>query len=310
MQAQVSLGGLSRRILVSGASGLIGRRVVADLRNAGNTVVRLVRGVSPAKDAVSWDPEGATLSPQSVSGFDVVIHLAGEPLAGRWTPEKKKRIFKSRVRGTSILAQALAQAEQPPEVFLSASGINYYGNTGDTIVDEDSPRGHSFLADGCELWEGASAVLPKATRVVTLRIGVVLSEEGGTLAMLLPLYRMGLGGTVAGGRGWVSWVSLDDVVCAMQYAIVHPDLSGPVNLVSPHPVTGKDLTRDLAAAVGRPAFLAVPAWVMRLAMGEMADETVLGSVRAMPTRLMESGFKFKDETLPAALIACGIHPRT
>ncbi len=308
MQSISDAGSGSRRILVSGSSGLIGRRVVAECRAAGDEVFRLVRKAEPAPDAVLWNP-GQSPDPASVSGFDVVIHLAGEPVAGRWTAEKKRRITDSRVEGTATLASALATAKHPPAVFLCASGINFYGNTGDTVVDEDSPRGEGFLAEVCKGWEAACVPLERISRVVHVRIGVVLAAEGGTLAMLLPLYRLGLGGTVGGGRGYVSWISLDDLVRGMQYTIESANLRGAVNFVAPDPVTGRELTKAFSKAVGRPAIVPVPAWAMRLVMGEMADETVLGSVRALPKRLLEGGFKFKDAHLGAALAACGIHPR-
>ena len=269
---------------------------------------RLVREAEPAPDAVLWNPS-QPLDPAFVSCFDVVVHLAGEPVAGRWTAEKKRRITDSRVRGTRTLASALAAAEHPPAVFLCASGINFYGNTGDRAVDEDSPRGEGFLAEVCKGWEAACAPLERVSRVVHMRIGVVLAREGGTLAMLLPLYRLRLGGTVGGGHGYVSWIALSDLIRGMQYTMESANLRGAVNFVAPEPVTGRQLTKALSEAVGRPANLRVPAWAMRLVMGEMADETVLGSVRALPKRLLEGGFQFKDASIGAALAACGIHPR-
>lgn len=244
-----------------------------------------------------------------MSGFDAVFHLAGEPLAGRWTALKKQRITDSRVLGTRELATGLAAAAQPPAVFLCASGINFYGNRGNTVLDETCPGGSGFLGEVSELWERASDPLAAKSRVVNLRIGVVFAPEGGMLPMLLPLYRMGLGGTIGGGRGYVSWVTLDDLVRVTEHLIKKSELSGPVNVVSPAPVTGRELTEGLSAAVGRPAFIPVPAWAMRLAMGEMAEETVLGSVRALPKRLLDDGFRFKDATLSEALTACGVHPR-
>ncbi len=299
----------TRRVLVSGSSGLIGGHFVTARRAAGDTVVRLVRGGAPAFDTVLWNAGIDALDPATVSGFDAVVHLAGEPVAGRWTAEKKQRITESRVRGTAVLSAALAAAERPPAVFVCASGINFYGNTGDSIVDENSAKGTGFLADVCEGWEGACAALASVTRVVNLRIGVVLASDGGMLPTLLPLYRLGLGGTIGAGRGYVSWVTLDDAIRAAQYAVESETLRGPVNLVAPAPVTGKQLTQALAAAVGRPAFIPVPGWLMRVAMGQMAEETVLGSVRAVPGKLLGDGFRFKDATLSEALRACGIQPR-
>ncbi len=250
----------ARRLLVSGSSGLIGTRVTSTYRAEGWTVTRLIRGTQPAPDAILWNPGTGSLQPAAVSGFDAVIHLAGEPLAGRWTAEKKRRIVASRLQGTAELATSLAAAEHPPKVFLCASGINFYGNRGDTILDEPAPHGSGFLAEVSETWERASDPLTALSRVVSLRIGVVLAPEGGMLPMLLPLYRMGLGGTIGNGRGYVSWVTLDDLVRVTQHLIEHSDLRGPVNVVSPEPVTGRELTKALSAATGKPAFIPVPAW--------------------------------------------------
>ena len=299
----------SRRLPISGSSRLLGKRIVAAYQAAGDTVIRLVRAGPPSPDAILWNPGSGTLHPASVSGFDAVIHLAGEPVLGRWTADKKRRILDSRVRGTSELAIALAAADKPPAVFLCASGINFYGNRGDALLDETSPQGSGFLAEVSERWERATDPLREVSRVVNLRIGVVFAPEGGMLPALLPLYRLGLGGTVGDGRGYVSWITLDDLVRVTQHLIASSALSGPVNVVAPAPVTGRELTRGLSAAVGRPAFLRVPAWAMRLAMGEMAEETILGSVRALPTKLVEDGFRFRDATLAEALATCGIQPK-
>ena len=294
-----------RRILVSGSTGLLGQRIVAHLRAAGETVVPLVRAGGPA-DAVRWNPADDSLDPDAVSGFDAVIHLAGEPIAnGRWSAAKKGRIRESRVNGTARLAAALARAERPPAVFLCASGINVYGDHGDAIVDEATPPGPGFLPEVCTAWEAAAAPLAGISRIVFLRIGVVLTTDGGTLAAMLPLFRRGLGGVIGGGRAYVSWVTLEDLVRVVDYALRSEGLSGPVNVTSPDPVTGRAFAMALGAAVGRPVALPVPAWLIRLAMGELAEETVLSSVRAIPRRLTADGFFFLDETIQAALVACG-----
>ena len=298
-----------RRLLITGSSGLIGKRIVSVYRAAGYTVTRLLRTNDAAPDTLLWNPGSGTLRSDAVSGFDAVLHLAGEPVAGRWTAAKKHRILDSRVGGTRELAAALAAADRPPAAFLCASGINFYGDRGNMVLDETAPKGDGFLADVSERWERASDPVRSRSRVLNLRIGVVLAPEGGTLPMLLPLYRLGLGGTVAGGRGYVSWVTLDDLVRITQHLIENSALDGPVNVVSPQPVTGRELTAALSAATGKRATLPVPAWAMRLAMGEMARETVLGSVRALPARLLADGFHFADATIGAALTACGVHPR-
>ncbi len=292
-------------MLVSGSTGLLGRAVVAAHRAMGDLVMPLVRGDAPA-DGVRWRADGS-LDPQAVSGFDAVVHLAGEPVAtGRWTDAKKRRIRDSRVDGTRRLVAALRAAEQPPGVLLCASGINCYGDCGDVVVDERTPPGTGFLAGVCREWEAAANGLAPDARVVNLRIGVVLTPQGGALATMLPLFRMGLAGPIAGGKAYVSWVTLADVARVVGYAMASATLRGPVNVVSPEPVTGAVYTRTIAAAVGRPAVIPVPAWAARVALGQMAAETVLTSIRAVPRRLLEDGFVFADPSLGGALAGWGL----
>ena len=291
------------KILVSGATGLLGRHLVERRRLVGDTVVPLVRGRA-APGAILWDPVTGELDVDAVSGFDAVVHLAGEPVVGRWTAEKKRRIKDSRVRGTAVLAGALARAERPPRVFVSASGINVYGDCGDRLVDESAPVGTGFLPRVCAAWEAAAEPLVGVSRVVSLRIGVVLAAGGGTVPAMLPIFRMGLGGPVAGGSAYVSWVGLEDTLRAIDFVISAEGIVGPVNVVGPRPVTGRQFAQALGAAVGRPARLPVPRWVVRLLAGELADETVLSSVRAVPRRLERSGFVFRARTVEAALAAC------
>ena len=291
------------RVLLSGSSGLIGSAVSSARAAGGDTVVPLVRRPAPPP-AVVWDPAAASLDPGTVSGFDAVVHLAGEPLdAGRWTPARKAAIRDSRVNGTALLAAALAASPRPPGVFVCASGINYYGDRGDAVVDERTPAGGSFLARGCVDWEAAAGPLAGVCRVVHLRIGMVLSSRGGPMAKVLPPFRWGVGGPVAGGQRYVSWVTLDDVVAAVSHVIASDRLAGAVNVVAPGPVTNAEFTRAVAAAVHRPAVLPVPAWAARLAMGELADETVLTSIRGVPRRLLDDGFAFAHDRIPAAMAA-------
>ena len=298
---------MARRVLVSGATGLIGRRLVAEWRAAGDTVVALVRRAARGGEEVRWAPGVEALDPAMVSGFDAVVHLAGEPVLGRWTAAKKRRILESRVVGTRVLVEALQRAERPPRVLLCASGINFYGGTREGVVDEGSAAGTGFLAGVCEAWEAAAQRMEGAgTRVVTMRIGVVLAREGGTLAAMLPIFRLGLGGPVGGGRGYVSWISLGDLVRVVERLLEDDGLRGAVNVVSAAPVTGRELAAAIGAALGRPARLPVPAWVVRVGLGEFAEETVLGSVRAMPRKLLEAGFVFRDGTVEEALVACGV----
>ncbi len=291
-----------RRLLISGATGLIGKAVAEARRAAGDEVVALVRG-GPQPGAVSWSSAGE-LDPAAVSGFDAVIHLAGEPVGnGRWTAAKKQRIRESRVDGTRKLAEALAQAAQPPAVFVCASGINFYGDAGDTLLEESAAQGRGFLAEVCTAWEAAAAPLAGCCRIVNLRIGVVLTPTGGTLALMLPLFRMGLAGPIAGGSAFVSWVTLHDVVRSIGHLLEASTLTGPVNVVAPEPIQGRAFTAAVAAAVGKPARIPVPAWAARLLMGGLADETVLASIRAIPLRLLEDGFVFQQPRLQDALTA-------
>ncbi len=298
------------RVLVSGTTGLIGRRLVAERRAAGDTVVALVRRAVAGVDEVRWNPGGEggaeALDPAVVSGFDAVIHLAGEPVLGLWTKAKKRRILESRVMGTKLLVEAIGRAERPPAVFLCSSGINFYGGMREGAVDERSAAGSGFLAEVCEAWEAACDPLRAVARVVNLRIGVVLAREGGTLAAMLPLFRLGLGGSVGPGEGYVSWISIADLVRVIGFSMETDELRGPVDAVAPEPVTGRRLTQALAAAVRRPAVLRVPAWMARAVLGEFGKETVLGSVRAVPRRLLEAGFVFQDATIEATLVGCGV----
>ncbi len=288
------------RVLVSGSTGFIGSALVTARRAAGDVIVPLVRS-GGAEGAVRWGASGE-MDPADVSGFDAVVHLAGEPVAGgRWTAERKRRIRASRVEGTRKLAEALVRADRPPKVFVCASGINFYGEGGARYLDEGSPPGRGFLAGVTAEWEAATAPLAGVARVVKLRIGVVLSPRGGTLAAMLPLFRMGLAGPIAGGQAYLSWVSLEDVVRVIGHAIASERMEGAVNCVAPEPVRGGEFTAAIAAAVGRPARIPVPAWVARLMLGEMGDETVLASIRAVPRRLLEDSFVFNEPTLAAAL---------
>lgn len=293
-----------RRILISGSTGLIGSAVAEAQRAAGHEVVPLLRS-GGAPGAVHWG-EAGDLDPCSVSDFDAVIHLAGEPVAGRWTGAKKRRIRESRVEGTRKVAAALAAAPRPPRVLVCASGINVYGDGGDEVLDESAPAGSGFLASVCKEWEAAPAPLAGIARVVNLRIGVVLTPTGGTLAMMLPLFRLGLAGPIGGGGAFVSWVTLQDVVRAIGHVLEADMLEGPVNLVSSEPVRGREFTAAVARAVRRPAVIPVPGWAAKLMMGQMAEETVLASIRAVPRRLLEDGFVFKQPNLQKALASWNV----
>ena len=255
-----------------------------------------------APGAIVWDPERGVLDAPAVSGFDAVVHLAGEPVSsGRWTPEKKRKIYESRVRGTELLARSLANAPAPPRAFLCASGINFYGDRGDAVLDETEPRGTGFLAEVCEAWEAAAEPLRGVARVASLRIGAVLSPHGGMLKELLPMFRLGLGGTIGGGQAYVSWITAYDLIRALRHVLASTRLSGPLNVVSPYPVPNREFTAALAAALHRPAVLPVPAWAVRALFGQFGTETVLSSVRAVPPRLLGDGFVFAQPSVGPAL---------
>lgn len=291
------------RILVSGSTGLIGSALVPALRSAGHDVSRLVRSESTKEDEIFWKPSAGQIDGESLAGFDAVVHLAGENIgSGRWSEERKRRIRDSRVEGTRLLSEALAELQTPPGLLVSASAVGFYGDRGDEVLDEDSPPGTGFLADVCREWEAAAdAARERGVRVVHTRFGVVLSREGGALAKMLMPFKLGLGGRVGSGKQYWSWVALDDLIGAVQHTIAHEELSGPVNVTAPNPVTNREFTKALGRVLGRPTVFPLPAAVARLALGEMADEMLLASTRAVPKRLSASGYRFQHAELEAAL---------
>jgi uncharacterized protein (TIGR01777 family) len=290
------------RILVTGASGLVGSALVPYLTTGGHTVVRLGRGGGGA-DTIQWDPAAGAIERAALEGFDAVVHLAGESVSGgRWTTEKKARIRDSRRDGTRVLVDALVGLARPPKVLVSASAIGVYGDRGNEVLREDSAPGGGFLADVCKVWEAATA--PAAThgiRVVNLRLGVVLSAAGGALATMLPPFLLGVGGSVGDGGQFMSWIALDDVLDAILFALTTPTLTGPVNAVAPHPATNADFATTLARVLGRPALLPLPAAAVRLLFGEMGDALLLASTRVEPGRLAAAGFSFRHPELEPAL---------
>ncbi|HYL13231.1 MAG TPA: TIGR01777 family oxidoreductase [Terriglobales bacterium] len=289
------------RILVSGVSGPIGAALLPSLRSRGYKVVRLVRGPASGDEQISWDP-AKPLSPESVSGFEAVIHLAGESIVGRWTAAKKARIRDSRVLGTGNLAEALARAAQRPGVLITASAVGYYGHRGDEVLQEDSSPGQDFLAEVCHQWEAATQPAAQAgIRTVNMRIGLILSPVGGALPKMLTPFRLGVGGNIGNGRQWWSWIDVSDVVGAVHHIMKTDLLQGPVNLVAPKPVTNAEFTKTLAEALHRPAIFPMPAFAARLAFGEMADELLLASQRVEPTKLVASGYPFQHSDLKKAL---------
>ena len=281
------------KILISGSHGLVGKALVRSLVEDGQEVVRLVRrGHSIGQLQIEWHPNQGRIDAQHLEGFDAVVHLAGESIAsGRWTDEKKRAICDSRVKGTTLLSETLAQLSRPPAVFLSASAIGYYGNRGDEELTETSPPGNDFLASVCVEWEEATRpAVEQGIRTVLTRFGVILDREGGALAKMLTPFRMGIGGRVGDGRQWMSWIALDDVINALKFLLLDSAVRGPVNVVAPNPVTNAEFTTALGRVLSRPTFLPVPAFGARLAFGELADALLLSSQRVDPAVLTERGF--------------------
>ena len=290
-------------VVVSGASGMIGSALVTRLRAKGHTVRRLVRARRDAQPGdIPWQPDAGVLDASALEGADAVVHLAGAPIARRWTSARKREIRDSRLRSTSLLVGAIASLSAKPRVMLSGSAVGYYGNRGDEPLDERSAPGSDFLALVSRDWEAAAGpVADVGVRLVLLRTGIVLSPRGGALEKLLLPFRLALGGPIAGGRQWMSWISLSDHVSAMEHALFADTVAGPANLVAPAPVTNAEFTRTLARVLVRPAVLPIPRFAMKLLFGEMGEATVLASQRCAPDTLLGSGFSFADSTLEAAL---------
>ncbi|HYY70630.1 MAG TPA: TIGR01777 family oxidoreductase [Terriglobales bacterium] len=288
------------RVLVSGSSGLIGSALVPALQSAGHSVVNLVRRNSLAHE-IRWDPVTGVES-SALEGFDGLVHLAGESIAGRWTAAKKARIRDSRLQGTRMLAAALAQTERPPRVMVCASAIGIYGNRDGELLREESGPGSDFLAQVCQQWEAATEpALKGGIRVVSLRFGVVLSPRGGALAGMLAPFRMGVGGRIGSGKQWMSWITLDDVVGVIQHALTNESLRGPVNTVAPNPVTNAEFTRALGRRLHRPTIFLLPAFMVRLVFGEMGEAVLLSSQRVDCGKLLASGYRFRHPELKPAL---------
>lgn len=291
------------KILVTGSSGLVGTALIDRLKEEHHEPTRLVRHAGKgAAPQVMWQPDDGILNPKEIAGFDAVINLAGESISdGRWTEEKKRRIRDSRVNGTRLLCETLAELSPPPRVLISASAMGYYGDRGKQVLDEDSARGEGFLADVCRDWEVATEPAKAAgIRVVNFRIGLVLSEKGGALPKMLMPFKFGLGGVVGSGEQYMSWITLDDLVSAIIFCIEHKALSGPVNGMTPNPISNKKFTQALGKALHRPAFMPLPAFMVKTLMGEMGEELLLSSTRALPQRLIDHGFQFQSPTIQEA----------
>jgi hypothetical protein len=290
------------KIAIAGASGLVGSALIPPLEDEGFEVTRLVRD-SPKVGEIEWHPNQDDIDPAKLKGFEAVINLAGENIAeGRWTDEKKRKIHDSRVHGTHLLSEAMARLAHKPRVFLCASATGIYGDRGDEILDEQSESGGGFLAGVCREWEKACDLAAKAgVRVVNLRFGPIIAPRGGMLEKMLTPFKMGLGGKVGSGKQYISWVAIDDVVAAIKLALKDESIRGPLNVVSPNPVTNEKFTKTLGEVLSRPTVMAMPAFAARLAFGEMADEMLLVSQRVMPKKLRDMGFAFQYPNLEPTL---------
>lgn len=294
------------KILISGSSGLIGTAATTALKSDGHNVVHLVRPGKTAKAGdVQWDPMRATVDVAGLEGIDAVIHLSGAGIAdGRWTEERKQLLRSSRIDTTRVLVDSLSRLKQKPRLLIVASAIGYYGDRGDEILTESSTTGTDFLALVCRDWEAeASRAAERGIRTVMLRTGVVLSGKGGALPKMLPPFKLGVGGRLGSGQQWMSWISIEDVAGIIRHTIANQQVSGPVNVVAPNPVRNEEFTRLLAGMLHRPAIFPAPAFVLRLAMGEMADAVLLSSDRVKPEQMLAAGYKFRFEILEPALRA-------
>ena len=294
-----------RAVAIAGAGGLVGGALSTALGEAGWRIRRLVRRPARSAEEIAWDPARGELDPAALSGLDAVIHLGGESIAGgRWTPGRKRALRESRLASTRLLAESLAHSPQGPRAFLCASAVGLYGDAGESPVDESSPPGRGFLAELARDWETACAPAGEAgLRVVNLRIGTVLSRNGGALARLLPLYRLGLGGRLGSGRQYLSWIALADLVAAIRFCLEGEDIAGPVNLVAPNACRQLDFARALGHALQRPALLPAPAFALRLLLGEMAQALLLEGAAVRPRRLEGAGFRWRYPDLETALAA-------
>jgi uncharacterized protein len=287
-------------VLVTGASGFVGSALVPFLTRAGHQITPLKR-TRNSTNPPYWNPARNEIN-LAAGPIDAVIHLAGENIAQRWTAEAKKRIRASRVDGTRLLSNALANLTTKPRALVCASAVGIYGNRGDEVLTEASPPGTGFLADVCKEWEAAAQPAADAgIRVVHLRFGVLLDPSGGALKNMLPPFRAGVAGRLGSGRQFISWTTRHDAVRAIDFALNKPEITGAINVVSPQPIPNAEFTKTLARVLGRPAILAMPAFLLRLLAGEMADEALLSSTRAVPHRLQKAGFHFDDPELEPAL---------
>jgi uncharacterized protein (TIGR01777 family) len=292
-----------RTVIVTGATGLVGTPLVASLEAAGAKVIRGTRRPTSSAGEMYWNGEKGEIDAAKLEGADAVVHLAGENIAGRrWSESFKREIRDSRVKGTRLIADAIARAANKPKALICASAIGYYGNRGDELLNENSPPDNDFLGDVCREWEAScQAARDAGVRVVNARIGVILSPKGGALAKMLTPFKLGLGGKIGDGRQYMSWIALDDVVGAFHFLVAHPTASGPVNLTAPNPATNAEFTKTLGHVLHRPTIFPMPAFAAKLAFGEMADALLLSSTRVAPRALEAAGYAFKLPQLEPAL---------
>ncbi len=292
------------KIIVAGASGLIGKELVSFLKERGHQVKTLIRAPQQKKSAeeVVWDPKKGTLDQLAIEGTEVFINLAGKNiLDSRWSDSVKAEIKMSRIQATRTLVQAIQKMKELPTIFLNASAIGYYGDRGAEKLTEKSAKGDNFLTQVCQAWEEEALALQTVVRTVCLRFGIVLSAKGGALKKMLLPFRCGLGGKLGSGEQYVSWITLIDVLHSIEFVLQQPSLKGPINTVTPYPVTNKVFTKTLGKVLKRPTFMSLPAAILRLAVGQAADELLLASTLALPEKLLEAGYLFKYPQLEEAL---------
>ena len=290
------------KVLISGATGMIGSALTRELESKGHQTTRLTR--SPGSDDdVGWDPSAGEIDASRLEGVDAVVHLAGESIAeGRWTAERKRRILESRRLGTGLLARTIANLSEPPGVMVGASAVGYYGDRGNELLREDSGPGNNFLGEVCRVWEKAADPAREAgIRVVHTRFGIVLTPKGGALGTTLPIFKLGGGGRIGSGRQYWSWVALDDVVGSIIHALENDSVEGPINVGSPNPLTNAEYTKVLGKVLNRPTVFPLPAPAARLMLGEIADELLLASARMEPAKLEETRYEFRYPELEDAL---------
>jgi len=293
------------KIIISGATGVIGSSLTPILRAERNEVIRLVRKKNSTSCCdVYWNPDNKILDSSVFTDADAVVHLSGENIASRWTPAKKEKIRHSRVNSTQFLSATISELKEPPKVFIHASAVGYYGNRGSETLTEESPPGSGFLSDVCQAWEEATKpASEKGTRVIHLRIGMVLSNKGGALVKMMRPFKLGLGGIIGSGNQYWSWISLDDLIGVISFLITEDSIAGAVNATAPNPVTNKEFTEVLGQVLKRPTIFPLPALAAKLAFGEMANDLLLASTRVEPVKLMKSKYCFQHSTIKNALNA-------